>query len=210
MSKVMENKLQKQTALLNSAYELFTTTGFTKTTIRDIASKAGVAKGTFYLYFSDKVEIRDALIRSKASQLIRDACACMDSLPEEEAAKMDVADKFVFIIDYLVDRVSEDVNFLRFMSKHLSWGLFTGDYHTVQYHAEGEESPVIDFVAYIGRMLEEDNVRLRDPRLLIFMLLELVSSSAYDIIIYNEPMTLEEFKPHLNSTIRLLVNDAIV
>ena len=75
MSKVLQNKLQKQKALLDSAYELFTTIGFTKTTIRDIAHKAGVAKGTFYLYFNDKVEIRDALVRAKSSQLLQDACS---------------------------------------------------------------------------------------------------------------------------------------
>ena len=74
MGKALENKLKKRTALLDSAYELFTTMGFTKTTIRDIASKAGVAKGTFYLYFKDKSDIRDALIRSKASHVLQMAC----------------------------------------------------------------------------------------------------------------------------------------
>jgi hypothetical protein len=53
-------------------------------------------------------------------------------------------------------------------------------------------------------------VTIRNPRLLIFTLLELVSSTCYDVILYSEPMPLDEFKPHLNRTIRLLVNDAII
>ena len=57
MGKALQNKLKKRTALLDSAYELFTTMGFNHTTIRDIASKAGVAKGTFYLYFKDKYDL---------------------------------------------------------------------------------------------------------------------------------------------------------
>ena len=210
MSKVLQNKLQKQKALLDSAYELFTTIGFTKTTIRDIAHKAGVAKGTFYLYFNDKVEIRDALVRAKSSQLLQDACEAMDRELSDGGAAMDTADKFIFIIDYLVDYVSKDINFLKFMSKHLSWGLFAGSHHTVQYHSDEDKAPVIDFVSYVGKMLEADNVKIRDPRLLIFTLLELVSSTCYDVILYSEPLPLEEFKPHLNRTIRLLVNDAIV
>ncbi len=209
MSKVLQNKLQKQRALLDSAYELFTTIGFTKTTIRDIAHKAGVAKGTFYLYFNDKVEIRDALVRAKASQLLQDACASMDSLAESGSSGMDTADKFIYIIDYLIDYVSKDLNFLKFMSKHLSWGLFTGQHHTVHYNSDQENAPVIDFVDYVGKMLERDQVSIRNPRLLIFTLLELVSSTCYDVILYKEPMPLEEFKPHLNNTIRLLVNDSI-
>jgi hypothetical protein len=122
---------------------------------------------------------------------------------------MDTADKFIYIIDYLIDYVSKDLNFLRLMSKHLSWGLFTGQHHTVQYNSDQENAPVIDFVDYVGKMLERDHVSIRNPRLLIFTLLELVSSTCYDVILYKEPMPLEEFKPHLNNTIRLLVNDAI-
>lgn len=210
MGKVLQNKLQKQKALLDSAYELFTTIGFNKTTIRDIAHKAGVAKGTFYLYFNDKVEIRDALVRAKSSQLIQDACAAMDEQLAGGTADMDTADKFIYIINYLIDYVASDTNYLRFMSKHLSWGLFTGSHHTVQYHSEEDSSPVIDFGDYIGKMLEADKVTIREPRILIFTLLELVSSTCYDVILYKEPMPLEEFKPYLNRTIRLLVNDAIV
>ena len=39
-----------------TAFELFTTKGLTKTTISDIVDQAGVAKGTFYLYFKDKYD----------------------------------------------------------------------------------------------------------------------------------------------------------
>ena len=52
MKKVELNKKKKQDALLNTAYQLFTEKGFQKTSISDIVNEAGVAKGTFYLYFS--------------------------------------------------------------------------------------------------------------------------------------------------------------
>ena len=51
MGKVDENKKKKKEALFNTAYELFTTKGINATAISDIVEKAGVAKGTFYLYF---------------------------------------------------------------------------------------------------------------------------------------------------------------
>ena len=52
MGKVDENKHQKMDALFQSAYDLFLNQGIEKTSISDIAKKAGVAKGTFYLYFA--------------------------------------------------------------------------------------------------------------------------------------------------------------
>ena len=59
MSKVDLNKKEKKNALLQTAFELFTAKGFAMTTISDISSKAGLAKGTFYLYFK---EIRTILL----------------------------------------------------------------------------------------------------------------------------------------------------
>jgi hypothetical protein len=148
---------------------------------------------------------------SKAREEMEDSFGSyMDKVLAGGSTKMDTADKFIYIIDYLIDYVSKDLNYLRFMSKHLSWGLFAGSHHTVQYHSDEDKSPVIDFVAYVGKMLEADDVTIRNPRLLIFTLLELVSSTCYDVILYSEPMPLDEFKPHLNRTIRLLVNDAII
>lgn len=39
------------------------------TSISDIVKKANMAKGTFYLYFKDKYDIRNALITKKAGEL---------------------------------------------------------------------------------------------------------------------------------------------
>ena len=59
MGKIDNNKKYKKETLLNTAFDLFTTKGINKTSISDIVDNAGVAKGTFYLYFSDKYDIRN-------------------------------------------------------------------------------------------------------------------------------------------------------
>ena len=56
MGKLDTNKKVKEDSLLNTAFSLFTTKGVSKTSISDIVNNAGVAKGTFYLYFKDKYE----------------------------------------------------------------------------------------------------------------------------------------------------------
>ena len=65
MGKIDENKKRKKEALISTAYDLFTTKGINATSISDIVKKAGVAKGTFYLYFKDKYDIKDKLIAHK-------------------------------------------------------------------------------------------------------------------------------------------------
>ena len=73
MGKVDDNKRKKKEKLLKSAYQLFTTQGFNNTSISDIVSHANVAKGTFYLYFKDKFELKDQLIQFKTYELIIEA-----------------------------------------------------------------------------------------------------------------------------------------
>ena len=49
--------------LLASALELFVEKGYAGTRLDDVASRAGVSKGTLYLYFDNKEEIFKAVVR---------------------------------------------------------------------------------------------------------------------------------------------------
>jgi AcrR family transcriptional regulator len=55
---------------MNAAQRLFLAHGVLETTIDRVTSAAGVAKGTFYLYFSSKEDIRAALGERFAQQLL--------------------------------------------------------------------------------------------------------------------------------------------
>ena len=69
----MMDKKEKQNKLMEKALKLFTEKGVNNTSIQDIADEAGVGKGTFYLYFKDKYDIRDKVIASCSNKLFSDA-----------------------------------------------------------------------------------------------------------------------------------------
>ena len=52
-----------------AAEELFSEKGYYDTGIVDIASKAGIAQGTFYIYFNDKKSVFDYLINKLGNEL---------------------------------------------------------------------------------------------------------------------------------------------
>ena len=54
--KIQENKEEKENNLITAALKLFTEKGVKETSVQEITNEAGVAKGTFYLYFKDKYE----------------------------------------------------------------------------------------------------------------------------------------------------------
>ena len=72
-SKIIENKKIKENNLLQAAFNLFTKEDITNVSVNDIVKNAGVAKGTFYLYFKDKYQIRDILIQKEAHRLFEEA-----------------------------------------------------------------------------------------------------------------------------------------
>ena len=195
MGKVDTNKKLKENSLLKTAFEFFTTKGFSKTSITDIVSKAGVAKGTFYLYFKDKYDIRNKLISHKSSQLFKNAIADLgdklDALPFEE--------KIIKVSDHIINQLNENQSLLTFISKNLSWGIFKA----------AITSPVsdddVDFSSIYEKLLSEAPKGIKDPEIMLFMIIELVSSTCYSAILYKEPCSLEKLKPYLYNNIRMMI-----
>lgn len=56
--------------LLGAALELFVEKGFAATKTEEVASRAGVAKGTLYLYYPSKEDLLKAVVRENLSTLI--------------------------------------------------------------------------------------------------------------------------------------------
>ena len=98
MSKVEENKRLKRNAMLDAAQKLFTDKGLAKTSVSDIVENSGVAKGTFYLYFKDKYDIRNWLISHRSHQILKDAYLAMEQTPLQK-----LEDQLVFICNHVLD-----------------------------------------------------------------------------------------------------------
>jgi AcrR family transcriptional regulator len=189
MGKVDENKLQKQERLLETAFQLFTTKGIAKTSISDIVDNAGVAKGTFYLYFKDKYDIANRLIARKTRSLFLDALTQMEqvTLPTPE-------DRIIFIADQLLNQLQKTHMLLRFINKNLSWGIFK--------NALSKESVEPEFGEMFQKILGPDMSIWREPDTMIYIIIEMVGSTCHSVILDKDPMPLEKFKPALYRSIR--------
>lgn len=193
MKKIDANKKQKQDALLNTAFELFTKQGLNKTSISEIVNKAGVAKGTFYLYFKDKYDIRNKLIAKKASQVFRIADTALI-----QAGLTSLEDRIIFFIDNIIDQFNEDKTLLNFISKNLSWGIFKNELFF-------SETSDIDFYNIYSSVFERFETKYKNPEILVFMIIELVNSTCYSCILYGDPVPAGELKPYLFDAVRQIM-----
>lgn len=63
-------KAERPQELLDAALALFTTKGLAATRMDDVARRAGVSKGTLYLYYASKDELFKAVVRHSLGQVI--------------------------------------------------------------------------------------------------------------------------------------------
>lgn len=64
-----KTKAERRRELLTAARDVFVDKGFGSATIDDIVAEAGVARGTFYLYYPDKRAIFEALVDDFLSRI---------------------------------------------------------------------------------------------------------------------------------------------
>lgn len=193
MSKIDNNKKIKKEALLSTAFDLFTSQGIQKTSISDIVNRAGVAKGTFYLYFQDKYDIRNKLIAHKAAQIFKIAD---EKLHTKNIS--DLEDRIIFLVNDIIDQFNNNKILLNFISKNLSWGIFKNEL------ISGETDDV-DFYNIFTSVFEQSEKKYQNPELLIFMIIELTSSTCYSSVLYGEPVSIRELKPYLFDAIRSIM-----
>ena len=193
MGKIDENKKKKKEALFNTAYELFTTKGITSTTISDIVEKAKVAKGTFYLYFTNKYDIKNKLVVHKTQELFDAAGAALE---KEQIHGLE--DQMIFLIDHLINSLKDDRALLNFISKDLVMGALRSALLT------GEHSNREIYNHFLG-LVAADDYEYEDVDVMLFTIVELAGSAGYNSIIYEEPIPIEHYKPFLYRTVLLII-----
>ena len=196
MEKIETKKENKRKDLLNAAFDLFISKGFHNTSIADIVGRAGIAKGTFYLYFKDKTDIRNRLISSKATFLFRDACL---RLAKTDITALD--EQFIFLTDDILLALQKDKSLLFFLSKHLSWGMFRTS-------MTEEKSPDgLSARELYAQLIARSGCHFVNPEIIIYLVIELVAGVSYNAILYQEPATIEELKPYLHTIIRDILRE---
>ncbi|MCH5251755.1 MAG: TetR/AcrR family transcriptional regulator [Lachnospiraceae bacterium] len=195
LGKLDKKKKQKREALFGAAFSLFTSKGIQDTSISDIVKMADMAKGTFYLYFKDKYDLRDKLIVAKTMELFQKAEveSTTQKLPSLE-------EQVIFIADSVINQLDEDKQLLEFISKNLSWGVF---HHVLL--TETTEAGGYSFYDRYCELIQESGRTFRNPELMLYMVVELINSTCHNVILMQEPVTLTELKPDLYGVIRDII-----
>lgn len=198
MGKVEDNKKLKMNTLFQTAFDLFTGKGFAKTTVSDIVNQAGLAKGTFYLYFKDKYDIRNKLIEKTSKRLFADAISALNKIYIDN-----FDDQVIFIVNHVIDSLANDKILLKFMSKDLSGGIFNKALSNIP-SPDSENESLIDFFT---KKAAENNRNYSNPEMTLFTIIELAGATCFNSIMYDIPVPITEYKPYLYKIIRNILKE---
>ncbi|MCF0106616.1 MAG: TetR/AcrR family transcriptional regulator [Holdemanella sp.] len=196
-SKVLENKRMKQEALTNSAFNLLIQKDIHEITISDIAKDAGVAKGTFYLYFKDKYHICDYVVQKESEKLFLKAHEALVASDIEN-----FEDRMVFWINQVIMQLEENPVILRFVQKNFTWGLFR--VKDQQYEIIEEYNITKEFEIEARKK----GFRYDNPAITLYTLIELVASTCYGCILFSQPMSMDDYRPYLFEAIYAILRAA--
>jgi len=197
MGKVVEKKNSKRINILDSAYELFVSKSFAGTSIDDVVRKAGIAKGTFYLYFKDKYDLMDRIVTHKSLSILNDALDSLEIEKQQSENELSFTQQMLFLVDNMVDYMQKNKELLTLVDKKLSKciaGISSiSDDKTIE-----KVDKLIDQNVKAGFTKEETIKK-------IYLIIDLIGSVCFDAIIYESPFKLDEIKPMLFSTVKKIL-----
>ena len=196
-TKIDDKKQAKEIKLLNSAFKLYSKKGINNTSIQDIVVDAGVAKGTFYLYFKDKYDLQQKLTIKKSNELFHKA---LDKLDINVINKFD--DQLIFVIDNVIDELSKEPDLIKIIYKDLSLGFYNNGINSL---IKSDETDIYEIFI---KAIDENNIKLENPSVTLYMIIELVGSTVFNSIMKDIPLPIDEYKPYLYRTIRLMLNES--
>lgn len=189
--KVLENKEQKKSKLLEAAFYLFSHKDIQDVTVKDLVDQAGIAKGTFYLYFKDKFDLRDYLISLESNKIL------MNALKEFE--KNDIRsfeDSIVFMINQVLSQLESNPLILTFIKRNLSLGIFH-DHLQHSYDAD-----TISLQKMFAENARKAGYNYEHPDVVLDIIIEMVGSICYSSITRSIPLPIDELKPFLFNAVR--------
>lgn len=195
MPSVEENKLKKRNKILDAAYNLFAKNGINTTPIDEVVKCAGVAKGTFYLYFHDKYDLMDQIILYKSAAIIKSVIAQMKNINTDN--KMEAIDQLTFFVDAIIDYMIENKEMLSVISEKSSilYSLIIDN---------GDDNIKLDF-DYLTDIIVKLGNPPENAKKLLLLVSTMIFTTASNAILSRSPFTIEVIRPEIHLAVKKML-----
>ena len=185
----------KGNLIMEAALRIFKSKGADNTSVRDVMKEAGFGLGTFYLYYSDKKDLKEKIVLNIAKDIIVKA--------EDSCNQEDPIERYIYFLDYIIDYLIAHPFELDLVSKNITWALYT-KIENDEKLKEAESS--LHFILSKYENLFTGDYSESQKLYILSLTLEIVMSTCKSATMDESILTISEMKPVLYANIKKMFN----
>lgn len=185
----------KKAEIMEAALKIFKKKGLEKASVRDIMAESGYGLGTFYLYYSDKNDLKEKIVLEKSMDIIINA--------EKNCTGEDPVERYISFIDYIIDYLIANPFDLDLLSKNITWALYTKIENDERLK---EADSTLQFILNKYENLFSQTYSESQQLYTLSLTLESMMSTCKSALMEESILTIDEMKPVLFAVIRKMFN----
>jgi len=188
-------KAEKKNKILDTAIELFQKNSVSSTAVDDIVKAAGIARGTFYLYFRDKSDLLEQIIMLKSRETMVEMMK--ESVLDVAASDRSFDELTEIILSKYIELLCKNRDVLTIIQKNMSMVMKNApDF--------GDETTNAVYELVVSEMIKNGYTRETATKI-IYLVVDMVASICSDAILTGKPFTIDEIKPFVLMSAKSLI-----
>lgn len=180
----LAKKTEKKMKILDTAFSLFKDYTVTSIAIDDIVKAAGIARGTFYLYFKDKNDLLEQIIIYKSTEYIK--TVLRKTISGKLSDEKDFYDRLRTFLNCFIDFLTENRDMLPIMTKNLS--------SCIKNLPELYDDEIKSLYDYVLNFMGTIGYSPKMAHMTIFIVIDMVGSVSSDAILHKKPYPIDELR----------------
>lgn len=185
----------KKAEIMEAALKVFKKKGPDKASVREIMAESGFGLGTFYLYYTDKNDLKEKIVLDKAMDIIIKA--------EENCGGNDPVERYISFVDYIIDYLIANPFELDLLSNNITWALYTKIEHDERLT---EADSTLQFILSKYENLFSQSYSESQQLYILAMTFDIMMSTCKSALMEDSTLSIDEMKPVLFAVIRKIFN----
>lgn len=192
---VSDRLVGKKEKIMEAALKVFKKKGPDKASVREIMTESGFGLGTFYLYYTDKNDLKEKIVLDKAMDIIIKA--------ENNCEGEDPIERYISFVDYIIDYLIANPFELDLLSNNITWALYTKIEHDERLT---EADSTLQFILNKYENLFSKSYSQSQQLYILAMTFDIMMSTCKSALMEDSTLSIDEMKPVLFAVIRKIFN----
>lgn len=184
MPEATDKRIEKRKKILETGYALFCKNSISGTAVDDIVKAAGIARGTFYLYFKDKSDLLEQIILFKSMDYMK--TLLQESIAKAEKDGLTLVDFCDLFLDSYIEFMMTNKDILVVVQKNTSY--------CMRIAPDFPDPEIRGMYEKLMQKMREYGYTPDHAQRVLYIIADMVGSICSDAITVGKPYRIEEIR----------------